>query len=90
MQHAERRAGPTHLSGKPRTHVGMRRIPSRPGARDSAAMTRSFTVFFRDSEECLRCLSHRAASESEAREWFTRVGIAVVAITAEARLAAIA
>ena len=55
-------------------------------------MTRSYTVFFRDSEECLRCLSHRAASESEAREWFIRFGIAVVAIAAEAeaRLTALA
>jgi hypothetical protein len=53
-------------------------------------MTRSYTIFFRDSEECLRCLSHRAASESEAREWFTRVGIAVVAIAADARLTALA
>jgi hypothetical protein len=51
-------------------------------------MTRSYTIFFRDSEECLRSLSHRATSESEAREWFTRVGIAVVAIAAEARLTA--
>jgi SOS response regulatory protein OraA/RecX len=53
-------------------------------------MTRSYTVFFRDSEECLRCLSRRAASESEVREWFTSVGIDVVAITAEARLTALA
>jgi hypothetical protein len=53
-------------------------------------MTRSYTVFFRDSEECLRCLSHRAASESEAREWFTCAGIVVVAIAAEARLTALA
>jgi hypothetical protein len=53
-------------------------------------MTRSYTVFFRDSEECLRCLSHRAASESEAREWFMRAGIVVVAIAAEARLTALA
>jgi hypothetical protein len=47
----------------------------------------NYTVYFRDSEECLRCLSHRAPSESEAREWFTRVGIAVVAIRAQARIA---
>ncbi len=40
----------------------------------------SYTVYFRDSEEGLRCLSHRAASESEARRWFTRIGITVVAI----------
>ena len=53
-------------------------------------MTRSYTVFFRDSEERLRCLSRRAASESEAREWFIRVGIAVVAIAAEPRLTAVA
>ena len=52
-------------------------------------MTRCYTVFFRDSEECLRCLTHRAATESEAREWFTRVGIAVVAIAAETRLTAL-
>jgi hypothetical protein len=44
----------------------------------------NYTVYFRDSDECLRCLSHGAASEPEAREWFTRVGIAVVAIRAEA------
>ena len=42
----------------------------------------SFTVYFRDSEGCLRCLSRRASSESEARAWFTRIGIAVVAIAA--------
>jgi hypothetical protein len=47
----------------------------------------NYAVYFRDSEECLRCLSHRAPSESEAREWFTRVGIAVVAIRAQARIA---
>ena len=43
----------------------------------------SYTVYFRDSEEGLRCLSHRAASESEARHWFTRIGITVVAIRVE-------
>ena len=43
----------------------------------------SYTVYFRDSEESLRCLSHRAASESEARHWFTRLGITVVAIRVE-------
>jgi hypothetical protein len=43
----------------------------------------SYTVYFRDSEECLRSLSHRAASESEAVDWFTRIGITVVAIQAE-------
>ena len=43
----------------------------------------SYTVYFRDSEECLRCLRHRAASESEARHWFIRIGITVVAIRAE-------
>jgi hypothetical protein len=48
----------------------------------------NYAVYFRDSEEGLRCLSHRAASETEARKWFTRVGIAVVAITAEARVTA--
>jgi hypothetical protein len=46
----------------------------------------NYTVYFRDSEESLRCLSHRAPSESKAREWFTRLGIAVVAIRAEARI----
>jgi hypothetical protein len=45
----------------------------------------SYTVYFRDSEDGLRCLSHRAASESEARDWFTRIGIAVVAIGVESR-----
>jgi hypothetical protein len=43
----------------------------------------SFTVYFRDSEECLHSLSHRAASESEALDWFTRIGITIVAIRAE-------
>ena len=43
----------------------------------------SYTVYFRDSEEGLHSVSHRAASESEALEWFTRVGIIVVAIRAE-------
>jgi len=43
----------------------------------------SYTVYFRDSEECLRSLSHRATSESEALDWFIRIGIAVVAIRAE-------
>ncbi len=46
----------------------------------------NYTVYFRDSEESLRCLSHRAPSESAAREWFTRLGIAVVAIQAQAAL----
>jgi len=40
-------------------------------------------VAFRDSEECLRCVRRRAASESEARDWFTRIGIAVVAIVVD-------
>jgi hypothetical protein len=40
----------------------------------------TYTVYFRDSEECLRRMSRPAASEAEARDWFTRVGIAVVAI----------
>ena len=48
----------------------------------------NYTVYFRDSEESLRCLSHRAPSESEARAWFTRLGIPVVAIQAHARLTA--
>jgi hypothetical protein len=43
----------------------------------------SFTIYFRDSEECLRTVTHRAASRSEALDWFTRIGIAVVAIRAE-------
>jgi hypothetical protein len=43
----------------------------------------SFTVFFRDSEQFLHSLSHRAASESEVLDWFTRMGITVVAIRAE-------
>jgi hypothetical protein len=43
----------------------------------------SYTVFFRDSEDCLHSLSHRAASESEALDWFTRIGIIVVAIRGE-------
>ena len=43
----------------------------------------SYIVFFRDSEEFLHSLSRRAASESEVLEWFTRLGIAVVAIRAE-------
>jgi hypothetical protein len=43
----------------------------------------SYTVYYRDSEECLHSLSHRAASESAARDWFTRIGITVVAIRAD-------
>jgi hypothetical protein len=43
----------------------------------------SYTVYYRDSEEYLHSLSHRAASESEALDWFTRLGITVVAICAE-------
>ena len=43
----------------------------------------SYTVYYRDSEECLHSLSKRATSESEARKWFTRAGITVVAIRAE-------
>jgi hypothetical protein len=46
----------------------------------------NYTVYFRDSEESLRCLDHRAPNESEARDWFTRIGIAVVAIRAQARI----
>jgi hypothetical protein len=42
----------------------------------------SFTVYFRDADECLHSLIHRAASKSEALDWFTRVGITVVAIRA--------
>jgi hypothetical protein len=40
----------------------------------------AYTIYFRDSEECLRCMSRRAASKAEARAWFTRMGIAVIAI----------
>ena len=43
----------------------------------------SYTVYFRDSEECLHSLIHRAVSESEALDWFTRLGITVVAIQAQ-------
>jgi hypothetical protein len=43
----------------------------------------TYTVYFHDSEECLRCLRRRAASESEALEWFAGVGITVVAIRVE-------
>jgi hypothetical protein len=43
----------------------------------------SYVVYFRDSEECLRCIRRRAASESEARLWFARMGITVVAISVE-------
>jgi hypothetical protein len=43
----------------------------------------SFTFYYRDSEECLHCLSHRAANESEALDWFSRLGLTVVAIRAE-------
>ena len=43
----------------------------------------SYTVYYRDSEECLHSLSHRAASESAALDWFTRIGITVVAIRAD-------
>jgi hypothetical protein len=42
----------------------------------------TYTVYFRDSEDGLRCLSHHAASESEARDWLTRIGIVVVTIRA--------
>ena len=44
----------------------------------------SYVVYFRDSEECLLCVRRRAASESEARDWFTRIGITVVAILVDA------
>ena len=43
----------------------------------------TYTVYFRDSEEWLRCMSRRAASKAEERDWCTRVGIAVVAIQLE-------
>jgi hypothetical protein len=41
------------------------------------------TVYLRDSEGCLRCMSRRAASKAGARDWFARMGIAVVAIRLE-------
>jgi hypothetical protein len=44
----------------------------------------TYTVYYRDSEEGLHCLSHGTASESEARDWFTRLGMAVVAMVAAA------
>jgi hypothetical protein len=56
----------------------MSRIPLGTGMRDSPGM--SYTVYFRDSEDCLRCVSRLAASKAEARDWFTRMGIAVIAI----------
>jgi hypothetical protein len=43
----------------------------------------SFTIYFRDSEDGLHSLSHRAGSESQALDWFTSIGITVVAIRAE-------
>ena len=46
-----------------------------------------FSVYFRDSEECLHCRRHRAASEAEARDWFTCIGIAVVGVRLEGRSA---
>jgi hypothetical protein len=45
-----------------------------------------YTAYYRDSEECLHSLCRRAASESEALAWFTRIGITVVAIRAELAL----
>jgi hypothetical protein len=56
----------------------MSRIPRGTGMRDSPGM--AYTVYFRDSEECLRCMSRRAASKAEALDWFMRMGIAVIAI----------
>jgi hypothetical protein len=49
--------------------------------RDGPVVT--YTVYFRDSEQYLRCMSRRAASKAEARDWLTRMGIAVVAIQLE-------
>jgi hypothetical protein len=49
--------------------------------RDSPAMV--YTVYFRDSDECLHCMSRRAASKAEVRDWFTRMEIPVVAIQLE-------
>jgi hypothetical protein len=43
----------------------------------------TYTVYIRDSEECLRCMSRRAGSKVEARDWFMRKGIGVVAIQLE-------
>jgi hypothetical protein len=43
----------------------------------------TYAVYFRDSEEYLRRMDHPAASKAEARDWFTRMGIAVVAIELE-------
>jgi hypothetical protein len=43
----------------------------------------SYTVYFRDAEECLHSLSRRATSQAEVLDWFTRLGITVVAIQAE-------
>jgi hypothetical protein len=42
--------------------------------RDRAEGGVSYVVYFRDSEECLHCIRRRAASESEARDLFTRMG----------------
>jgi hypothetical protein len=78
------RASPTHVSGKPFLDVGNGPIPCRPEVRDGTYV--SYTVYFRDSEECLHSLSHLAASESEALDWFTRIGITVVAIRPSTQL----
>ena len=75
------RAVPTHVSGSFDRDLGLSRIPRGAGVRDSPPMM--YTVYFCDSEECLRCMSRRAASEAEAHDWFTRMGIAVVAIQLE-------
>jgi hypothetical protein len=53
------------------------------GSSNLPGRTLSYTVHFRDSEDCMRSLSHRAASESDALAWFTRIGITVVAIRAQ-------
>jgi len=42
----------------------------------------TYMVYFRDSEECLRCISRRAREQGRG-ERFTRMGIAVVAIRLE-------
>jgi hypothetical protein len=75
-------AGPTRVSGYPLGDVGSCRIPSGRRLRNSGTV--SYTVYFRDSEEGLRSLSHIAASASEALDWFARLGIPVVAIHAAA------
>ena len=54
----------------------------RPARRCGTVDGMSFTVYFRDADECLHSLVHRAASRSEVLDWFARIGITVVAIRA--------